>query len=112
MWLASLFVVFLRGGGGSLLDHHAVRQVLGVVLEELRRGPGAVGELQLLQVLQLDQPREPCGGQQGAAWGQQHKAWLSPINLLGHAGLKHRWPLSFWKLHLMYIQDTKAPDPP
>ena len=52
-------------------------QVLGVVLEELRRGPRAVGELQLLEVLQLDQPRETCGGQQGAAWEQQDKAWVT-----------------------------------
>lgn len=62
-----------RGGRGSgrpgpaLLDHHAAREVLGEVLEELRGGPGAVGEFQLLQLLQLHQPRKPRGGQQGAA---------------------------------------------
>lgn len=38
-----------------LLDDHAVGQVLGVVLEELGRGSRAVGQLQLLQLLQLDQ---------------------------------------------------------
>lgn len=42
-------------GGWVLLDDHAVGQVLGVVLEELSRGSRAVGQLQLLQLLQLDE---------------------------------------------------------
>lgn len=52
-----------------LLNDHAVGQVLGVVFEELRRGSRAVGQLQLLQLLQLDEARQTGGGQQGAAWG-------------------------------------------
>lgn len=43
-WLVGWLVVVL-------LDDHAVGQVLGVVLEELRSGTRAVGELQLLQIL-------------------------------------------------------------
>lgn len=46
-WLVGWLVVVL-------LDDHAVGQVLGVVLEELRSGTRAVGELQLLQILELD----------------------------------------------------------
>lgn len=42
-------------GSAVLLDDHAVGQVLGVVLEELGSCPGAVGQFQLLQVLQLDE---------------------------------------------------------
>lgn len=38
-------------GSVVLLDDHAVGQVLGVVFEELCSGSGAVGELQLLQLL-------------------------------------------------------------
>lgn len=43
-WLVGWWVVVL-------FDDHAVGQVLGVVLEELRSGTRAVGELQLLQIL-------------------------------------------------------------
>lgn len=43
------------GSSPSLLDDHAARQVLGVVLKELGRGAGAVGQFQFLQILQLDQ---------------------------------------------------------
>ena len=49
-----------------LLDDHAAGQVLGVVLEELGRGSRTVGQLQLLQVLQLDEAWEAVGGQQRA----------------------------------------------
>lgn len=42
-------------GSVVLLDDHAVGQVLGVVFEELRGGSRAVGQLQLLQLLQLDE---------------------------------------------------------
>lgn len=57
-----------------LLDDHAARQVLGVVLKEFGCGAGAVGQLQFLQILQLDQAWEACGGQQGAAWcRERHK---------------------------------------
>ena len=38
-----------------LLDDHAVGQVLRVVFEELCSGSGTVGQLQLLQLLQLDE---------------------------------------------------------
>lgn len=38
-----------------LLDDHAAGQVLGVVFEKLSSGPRAVGQLQLLQLLQLDE---------------------------------------------------------
>ena len=39
---------------GPLLNDHAVGQVLGVVFEEFGSGSRTVGQLQLLQVLQLD----------------------------------------------------------
>lgn len=44
-----------EGGSAVLLDDHAVGQVLGVVFEELSSGAGAVGQLQLLQLLQLNE---------------------------------------------------------
>lgn len=43
------------GGSVVLLDDHAVGQVLGVIFEELGGGSGAIGELQFLQLLQLDE---------------------------------------------------------
>lgn len=43
------------GGSVVLLDDHAVWQVLGVIFEELGGGSGAIGQLQLLQLLQLDE---------------------------------------------------------
>lgn len=59
-----------RGRGGSaLLDDEAAGQVLREVLEELGGGPGAVGQLQLLQFLKLHQARQSGGGQQRAAYG-------------------------------------------
>lgn len=42
-------------GSVVLLNDHAVGQVLGVVFKELGGGSGAVGQLQLLQLLQLDE---------------------------------------------------------
>lgn len=39
----------------ALLDDHAAWQMLGVVFEEFGGGAGAVGQFQLLQVLQLNQ---------------------------------------------------------
>lgn len=38
-----------------LFDNHAARQVLRVVFEELGGGSRAVGQLQLLQILQLNE---------------------------------------------------------
>ena len=58
-----------RAGRPRLLDDEAAGQVLREVLEELGGGSGAVGQLQLLQVLQLHQARQPGGGQQRAACG-------------------------------------------
>lgn len=55
-------------GSVVLLDDHAVGQVLGVVLEELSSGSRAVGKLQFLELLQLDEAWQTVGGQQGAAW--------------------------------------------
>lgn len=60
-------------GGPALLDDEAAGQVLREVLEELGRGPGAVGQLQLLQLLQLHQARQPGGGQQRAACGGRER---------------------------------------
>lgn len=57
------------GGSVVLLDDHAVGQVLGVIFEELGGGSGAIGELQFLQLLQLDEAWQTGGGQQGATWG-------------------------------------------
>lgn len=56
-----------RRGGPALLDDEAAGQVLRKVLEELGGSPRAVGQLQLLQLLQLHQARQPGGGQQRAA---------------------------------------------
>lgn len=42
-------------GWAVLLDDHAVGQVLGVVFEELGCGSWTVGQLQFLQLLQLDE---------------------------------------------------------
>lgn len=52
-----------------LLNDHAVGQVLWVVFKELSGGPGTVGQLQLLQFLQLNEAWQTISGQQGAAWG-------------------------------------------
>lgn len=87
---------------GPLLNDHAVGQVLGVVLEEFGGGSRTVGELQLLQVLQLDQPRETCGRQQGTAYmrgGQTitkscvEFVWTVPLCLLGVTAAISNGPL-------------------
>lgn len=58
-----------EGGDPTLFDDEAAGQVLREVLEEFGGGPGAVSQLQFLQLLQLHQARQPGGGQQRASCG-------------------------------------------
>lgn len=48
-------LVMWRVPAPALLDDHAARQMLGVVFEEFGCGAGAVGQFQLLQLLELNQ---------------------------------------------------------
>lgn len=72
-----------------LFNDHAVGQVLGVVLEELGCGSGTVGQLQLLQLLQLDEARQTRGGQQGAAWEDRPEETVRHFGSLHHQRTFH-----------------------
>lgn len=50
-----MVVEYVGGGLVALFDDHAAGQMLGVVFEELSSGSRTVGQLQLLQLMQLDE---------------------------------------------------------
>ena len=54
-----------------LVENETLLEVLPQILDQLRGRSGAVGQLELLQVAQLDEVGKTAGCQEGTAWNQE-----------------------------------------